>query len=152
MCMLWMCSFEFEVLESDELGPLPCISKLNFDPCCISIKAKLHDYSLPCFYLLLFPVKCNAKHYPGMTCTSPALCLQVLFNVTLISVHDIPEHYVRSQIALWDSLWQTAAPALPSSAPNLTFPIPRRRSLSAPLVVWVLLCFVLCISQNNIPI
>lgn len=131
MCMLWMCSFEFEVLESDELGPLPCISKLNFDLCCISIKAKLHDSSLPCFYLLLFPVKCNAKHYPGMTCTSPALCLQVLFNVTLISVQDIPEHYVRSQIALWDSLWQTAAPALPSSAPNLTFPIPRRRSLSA---------------------
>lgn len=45
-------SFEFEVLGSAELGPPPHVSKPNFDPGYIFIRAKLHYYLLPCLTLL----------------------------------------------------------------------------------------------------
>lgn len=100
-CVCFDCSFEFEVLGSAELGPPPHIAKPNFDPCCISIRAKLDYYPLPCFTLLLFPIKCKCKALSRydlhITCPLPA---GVFFNVTLISLMDTAEHYMRSQIVL----------------------------------------------------
>lgn len=69
-------SFEFQVLGSAKLGPPPLIFKPNFDLYFDNF-LKLHDYSLPQFTLLLFPIKCSEKYYPGMTYITLAFCLLV---------------------------------------------------------------------------